>query len=229
MFLPLLHRLLSARTWVLACVMVGHVLISVGYPVNVAVVTDAGIPYPCASRACGCRSSAECWQGDCCCFTLAEKVAWAEKQHVALPDDVYVHLAELNGTKKPKQHATSCCATKKAHSCGEDDSVCCKTKKPTPCCEADATNFCENTEGDCPHCVKKETQSTIQLKWVLEIAARKCRGQGPTGLYFIEPAIVPTDDGTASANALCVDMLHITSQTALTICYSPPTPPPRFC
>lgn len=45
---------------------------------------DRSRPFPCAHRVCGCRSAEQCWK-KCCCFTDAQKVAWADAQGVELP------------------------------------------------------------------------------------------------------------------------------------------------
>jgi len=41
--------------------------------------------YPCEHCGCGCRSAVQCWT--CCdCFTFEEKVAWARRNGVPVPD-----------------------------------------------------------------------------------------------------------------------------------------------
>src|SRR5262249_28300736 len=67
--------------------------------------------FPCQGRPCGCASAADCWQGDCCCFTLAEKVAWADAHGVEPP----AHARE---------RAAACCS----------HGSCCS--EPTPGCRA---------------------------------------------------------------------------------------------
>ena len=52
-----------------------------------SVQKDVSRPFPCAQRVCGCRSAEQCWR-KCCCFSDAEKVAWADARGVALPDFV---------------------------------------------------------------------------------------------------------------------------------------------
>jgi hypothetical protein len=48
---------------------------------------DLSRPFPCAQRVCGCRSAEQCWR-KCCCFSDAEKVAWADAHGVELPEFV---------------------------------------------------------------------------------------------------------------------------------------------
>lgn len=41
--------------------------------------------FPCDGHACGCWSAEQCWE-TCCCFTPRERVAWAQRERVAIPD-----------------------------------------------------------------------------------------------------------------------------------------------
>ena len=46
---------------------------------------DRSRPYPCMDHACGCLCAEDCWR-HCCCFTPAERWAWAEAHGVQPPD-----------------------------------------------------------------------------------------------------------------------------------------------
>lgn len=48
---------------------------------------DASSPFPCLFRSCGCLAADDCWK-KCCCFSNAQKVAWAKKNNVQVPDFV---------------------------------------------------------------------------------------------------------------------------------------------
>lgn len=48
---------------------------------------DASSPFPCLFRTCGCLSANDCWK-KCCCFSNAQKVAWAKKNNVQIPNFV---------------------------------------------------------------------------------------------------------------------------------------------
>lgn len=48
---------------------------------------DLSTPFPCQHRPCGCRSADQCWRR-CCCFTNAQKLAWARAHRVTAPDYV---------------------------------------------------------------------------------------------------------------------------------------------
>jgi hypothetical protein len=64
-------------------------------------------PYPCQNRPCGCVTSELCWAGDCCCFTLEQKLAWADANGVAPPD----HVRPLVESRKAQKPKPSCCAS----------------------------------------------------------------------------------------------------------------------
>jgi hypothetical protein len=49
--------------------------------------------YPCEFSPCGCLSASHCWE-KCCCFTDEEKVEWAEKNDVSIPEHVRDRLRE---------------------------------------------------------------------------------------------------------------------------------------
>lgn len=82
--------------------------------------TQVPSQYPCQDRGCGCRSAEQCWQR-CCCFSSAEKVAWAEKRGVTPPD--FVIDDALEERRVESAVARSCCASRSdpAESCAKDD------------------------------------------------------------------------------------------------------------
>jgi hypothetical protein len=63
-------------------------------------------PFPCQDRPCGCRSASQCWK-KCCCFTNAQKIAWAKSHGVAVPDFVIVAAGQEEKSSSPVR---SCCA-----------------------------------------------------------------------------------------------------------------------
>lgn len=71
-------------------------------------------PYPCQDHPCGCSSAEHCWTS-CCCFSLAEKLAWAEKHGITPPSYVSVpakkSCAEKESTQQDVKIASgSCCS-----------------------------------------------------------------------------------------------------------------------
>jgi hypothetical protein len=61
-------------------------------------------------RACGCHDAASCKQ-HCCCFSDAEKLAWAAERHV----DPAPFVSRTEGTARVASEPGSCCASQ--HDC----------------------------------------------------------------------------------------------------------------
>ena len=78
-------------------------------------------PYPCLDRPCGCLSYDECWAGDCCCFSLEEKVAWAAANGVIPPG----HVAKLLQRKRQAQSPCRSGLAEKSDGCPH-----CKKSEP---------------------------------------------------------------------------------------------------
>ena len=77
----------ATRRVPLAVLAAVHFLVASGIPLpSVAAPrkpTDR--PFPCMDRPCGCQTYDRCWAGDCCCFTMAEKLAWAKANSITPP------------------------------------------------------------------------------------------------------------------------------------------------
>jgi hypothetical protein len=81
---------------------------AIGLPAVRPKATDASRPYPCQDRPCGCLTYDECWAGDCCCFTLSQKLDWAEKKGIEAPAHAKARAKPQSGAEK------SCCTVPKA-------------------------------------------------------------------------------------------------------------------
>ena len=66
----------------------GHLLLALGVPATAPTGKSARQPFPCQDRPCGCFDADTCWKGDCCCFTLEQKVEWAEANGIEPPAHV---------------------------------------------------------------------------------------------------------------------------------------------
>jgi hypothetical protein len=62
---------------------------------------------------------------------------------------------------------------------------------------------------------------------VVGLFARKCRGEGPAGLFQLDPAVFP--DLTSVRHPACpiVETLADGPRQLITLFHAPPTPPPR--
>jgi hypothetical protein len=75
------------RRVILVALVLGQFVSNIGLvPLSASPVKDCSRPYPCMNRPCGCTSYDECWAGDCCCFTMAQKVAWAAANGITPPE-----------------------------------------------------------------------------------------------------------------------------------------------
>jgi hypothetical protein len=121
----LTRRRFRPRHAVAVLLFVSQFICAFGVPIFAATATTA-TPYPCRGHACGCASADECWQGDCCCFTLEEKLAWADANGIEPPSHVRPTVAARKSRSRPaccraagacdaKPHGTcpSCAAEKK--------------------------------------------------------------------------------------------------------------------
>lgn len=73
---------------------------------------DQSTPFPCQDRPCGCRTAEQCWK-KCCCFTNAQKLAWAKSRGVKPPEFV-VSAAR---TESKNKASAKCCCHSQAKSC----------------------------------------------------------------------------------------------------------------
>jgi hypothetical protein len=108
----LLARLKPGRRTLAAGLAVLHLVACGGLPVPTP-KNPAGVPFPCAGRACGCATAEACWAGACCCFTAREKLAWAVG-HDFTPPAHFLRAVERE--ERAESDAADCpsCAAKKA-------------------------------------------------------------------------------------------------------------------
>ena len=75
-----------ARRVAVAGALLAYLAAAVGLPLPPQVVVkDGGKPFPCQGHLCGCQTAEECWR-HCCCYTAAERWAWARANGVQPPD-----------------------------------------------------------------------------------------------------------------------------------------------
>jgi hypothetical protein len=189
----------------------------------------ASSAYPCQNRPCGCLTADQGWQGDCCCFTLEEKLAWAEENGIEPP----AHVRPL--VESRRGHPS---APKKKSCCSDADHPPQPAVAATPtCCRPDAPGGAEQ-DAKCLHDMAKTSSGGRQkqmpdddqsggVRWVLGIFARGCRGEGPAGLFQFDPTIAP--DLTSIQLGASDHIGHITLRSARATClpHHPPTRPPR--
>lgn len=157
------------------------------------------VPFPCQNHPCGCATSEQGWAGDCCCFTLEEKLAWADARGVTPPEHV---RPTVEARKLARKSETSCCAKKSAPSC----------------CPADAKK-----DGAPEHVPPAKPA----IKWVAGVFAQKCRGEGTAGLLKLELISTPALSAALREIAHARDSVRVPDPRLTSALHIPPTPPPR--
>lgn len=141
----------------------------VGFVVPARSAKDGSRPFPCMSRPCGCLTYDECWAGDCCCFTLAEKLGWAESKRITPP----AHAVRAAARTGRVSERASCCrpAARTSDECPE-------------CSPGTAAKTC-------PHAAPVPAEPGVTVRWVLGISAQRCKGHPLAGWWAAGPAVPP--------------------------------------
>jgi len=100
------------RCLVVGLALAGYLTATVGFPLP-AVVKDVSRPFPCQNHSCGCLNADQCWRS-CCCYSAAEKLAWAQTHQVEPPAEVEKgwRAPRLRDQHKPPATEGCCCCSK---------------------------------------------------------------------------------------------------------------------
>jgi len=226
------------RDVIVVLTLVSHLFATFGFPLPPASSRhkDASTPYPCQSRPCGCLTSEQCWAGDCCCFTLEEKITWAEEHGVEPPAHVRPLAASRTArppapAKKPRRQAGESAPAPNTPTCCE------QTQPAAPACCRSEPEVVVEAPTECPHCSAKSAPTCRHeepapsvptgVRWVVGIFAQKCRGEGPAGLFQLDPAVVPDPTPLFLTGPDRPDHDAPRSERVASLTHSPPTRPPR--
>ncbi|MBY0458648.1 MAG: hypothetical protein K2V38_15015 [Gemmataceae bacterium] len=157
----------------------------------------SGAPFPCQNHPCGCQTSEQGWAGDCCCFSLEEKLAWADAHGVTPPAHVRPLVEARQAARKPKE---SCCAKKSALSC------CDKGHAP------------EEPEPAPPK---------LAVRWVAGMFAQKCKGDDPAAALKLELGAGPTSPEALPDAPPAGENPPDLAPRQPGVSATPPTPPPK--
>lgn len=100
------------RSFLLTLTALSLLVANAWIPLPIPIEKDLSVPFPCQSKGCGCKDARQCWD-NCCCYTDAEKLAWADRNGVKPPDwflDRVGSGAELV-TKTPTKKKCCCCCS----------------------------------------------------------------------------------------------------------------------
>ena len=186
------------RTWT-GLALAAYLTSAVGMPVPQIVPKRGDQPFPCQHHACGCATAEDCWAG-CCCYTQAQKLAWAKEHGVTPPASPAKVIAGASQAGK-----SLCCASKsRRHSCCAS---CKKEKKQgAPIAQAQSDNGC--------------------VKFVLAVAARRCRGI-PELWTAVGATTAPCPPCAWQPEWIVLEWLSPCSVVIPAYFQTPPVPPPR--
>lgn len=177
---------------------------TLGIPLPVPVIKDLAQAFPCMNCGCGCVNAEMCWR-QCCCYTNAEKLAWASQHNVRVPDFVLAQAAhEMDVEPADLANVKPCCRQRIL------------TAKAAIACDREPES-CDETPND----------SLLPVPGVLAIHALKCQGNSLT-LSLLPPS-VPNDEIGTELPRLVGERVAIAESLA----YEPPffdavVPPPEF-
>lgn len=193
-------------TWMAALtVMIG----SLGVPISTQRAARSGEAFPCQDCACGCSDAATCWR-DCCCYTNAQKIVWAEKNGVKVP--LFVVVAA-------RREQASVAATPD----------CCSNEVASDSCDASSSADANEPRTE-PSCCQNKSHSSSDLdgKIVLLMNALKCGGIS-VSVGWLPPSLPPA---LPALDAMVVDLGPLHAEPALLYlspCDDVATPPPDAC
>ncbi len=212
-----------SRCHVLAvCALVSQVFAAIGAPVpshhlfrsnsSSSSSSSSSVPYPCRDNPCGCLTSEQCWAGDCCCFTLEQKLAWADARGINPPDHVRSTVESRKTQGKSPKPKRPCCQ-------GAAES----TEPETPLSTAP---ICERDSGlSIPNALSEDGS---MIRWVGGVFTTKCRGEGPAGVLKLDPSVPPTLTSERLTTPEPERFVRVPSVPIVILSQSPPIPPPRL-
>jgi hypothetical protein len=168
-------------------------------PLPVALPVVAGEAFPCQVHQCGCVSAEAC-RTQCCCFTPAERIAWAEDHH----DAALLAAARRELSDALARSAPGCLAPGAVFDTGD---ACC-SKKPAGGCQ------------ECADVNQEGRAGLVELNLV-----RRCRGLQEVWLVcFVALPQLPRGDIDAlpRVELFLAGTASIDSRTV-----PPPDPPPE--
>ncbi len=200
---------------------------------------DDSAPFPCQDRPCGCMTATQCWK-KCCCFSNAKKIAWANANHVQVPDFV-IAAAEREETDTTKSETKSeiCQSPFRAKSqqtvgsrsgcshCGKQTTAvnrysCCSKIVADRGTSRAKCGTCEKAGND-KSC---ESPKPIAAKYLLAICAAECQGQFPPVFCFPITIISDCIELQERCDGL-IERVTAESERLPLMSLRPPLPPPK--
>ncbi len=219
----------SARAVVvtlLACLIV----CIVGLPVPPSVRKNASQEalFPCIDSPCGCSTAEQCWD-HCCCYSDAQKIAWAKKHHVTPPAFVLARhaAASIAAARSSAGSASdSCCSVKKAKS-----SPSCRQAEGQACekiviSDLGQRGCCGKNTEKSPKTEEPTAERTAGSRVVFWTALQRCRGIDLAWTLLHTGWIPLQQDQILIPEPLLIGFLLLEDSDSESIFYSPDPPVP---
>jgi hypothetical protein len=184
--------------------------VGVPLPVGSRSHSASGEQFPCAGSMCGCKSAARCWN-DCCCHSLAERLAWARKRGVRPPQSAIAKArnARLDVAWLDASSPRSSACANDAGCANEVAKTCCKAK-PGTSDDSRAPTESRDDNGSPSH--------------VILLKALACQGQSPNWLAAVPAMVHVTLEVSGSVSP--PTWIHPSHSEAATSNSMEPTVPP---
>ena len=188
-------------------------------PIPIAIVShdtaEDNTPYPCRDGKCGCKSAFQCWTS-CCCHSAQERLEWAAKHGVAVPE-YGQHLKQVVAEQKANASKKPACCQKAKPVVPVVKAACCqKVVQAVPVATAACCQVKANTVAAKP-----------RTKIVLSMFALGCRGSAGE-LASLPWAIVHAPVSDAWVLGPLEFALAVVDVQGPTRFYPPELPPPRL-
>lgn len=206
----------NARRLVAAAVLLSFVAALLPLPIFQDPGRD-GLPsgsFPCQHHHCGCRNAEQCWK-KCCCFTNAQKVAWAKSHGIQAP--AFVVAAAESEIASVSCNRGSCCRKESAAPQEFANNV------SPDLLVSSAAHLQDHPKATLP---ETERSEHLGVKYVLGFQTQGCQGQ-VWGWSVLPWSVIPAPAQPSSSSDPPWDRVLPGSEQAPESHREPPVPPPR--
>jgi hypothetical protein len=198
---------------------------ALGFPLSISPRKESSQPFPCQDHPCGCRTAEACWR-QCCCFSPAQRFAWARAHDVEPPSYAEqpgemgwqtVRLRDQENGQGERRGRADCCPGHEADPLAASARACCSAESSRKSCCA---------SQPAPGSGSKKGTVKARFRWNCMISAMKCQGMGT--LWVASQAITPPLPRLRwTPNLACVGWTIHHQDNPVVTSYQPPDPPPR--
>lgn len=180
-------------------------------------------PFPCKNSSCGCKTAEQCWRS-CCCLSLAERLAWAEKNGVSPPSYLLVPAKIDSRTMQKTASDPVANSLNKRSKCCSNCKSCCERSKA----KGKLVQGGSRESGDIRRVAEsKESVSKSRGKTVVCLFALKCQGKSsafhqlPWTIYSVPQDLILFDQQLGPVHLL-------SNPIPLPVHLEPDPPPPKL-